>query len=410
MQRTHICSHKDGKKNEFTIQQLDIKRKDKEYRYSIEGLQLATDNGTPRKNMANPRKGKFDAGHLNLSATLKGTACLIGKDSISAILSQGTIQDPETGINISDLHLNAGIMPRQTITLTDIALKQGSTTLAIERVHITLPDTTAARSLAYEAENITGQVILHDIAQPFVPALKNFHLPLQLSTHISGTANEIRIPWVQVSTNDKRLNVTANGRISNLGKGLRPIVNFNVTQLRSKQGMAEKVINQFIVKKLMMNQLRQLGDISYKGHFNVAQRCETFTGRLGTKAGALNSPAIKVGQVMEMPNIGDVDCQAEFNIDISKMRTAKIRGNKDGKLPIGTVTALINDCSYKRTHVRNISINIQSDGTNATGDILQQGNRRQISCEFIYNEKEQRRKNEAKARAEQKSKSSRSRR
>ena len=403
MQRTHICSHKDGKKNEFTIQQLDIKRKNKEYRYSIEGLQLATDNGTPRKNMANPRKGKFDAGHLNLSATLKGTACLIGKDSISVILSQGTIQDPETGINISDLHLNAGIMPRQTITLTDIALKQGSTTLAIERVHITLPDTTAARSLAYEAENITGQVILHDIAQPFVPALKNFHLPLQLSTHISGTANEIRIPWVQVSTNDKRLNVTANGRISNLGKGLRPIVNFNVTQLRSKQGMAEKVINQFIVKKLMMNQLRQLGDISYKGHFNVAQRCETFTGQLGTKAGTLNfrftidgnngrllgsfnSPAIKVGQVMEMPNIGDVDCQAEFNIDISKMRTAKIRGNKDGKLPIGTVTALINDCSYKRTHVRNISINIQSDGTNATGDILQQGNRRQISCEFIYNE------------------------
>lgn len=403
MERTHLCSLRDGKKNELTIQQLDLKRKDKEYRFNIDGLQLATDNGMPRKKSTASHKERFDAGHLSLTATLKGTAQLLGKDSIRVALTQGTIQDPKTGIDIHDLHLNAGIKPRKAITLTDMDLKQGSTTLSLARVHISLPDTTAARPLSYEVEDLTGQVILHDIAKPFVPALKNFYLPLQLSASLSGTADQIAFPLIQVATNDRRLTLSANGRITHLGKGQQPIVNFNVTQLRSKQGMAEKVINQFIVKKLMMNQLRQLGDISYKGHFNVAQRCETFTGRLDTKAGALNfrfnidgnngrllgsfnSPAIKVGQVMEMPNIGDVDCQAEFNIDISKMRTAKIRGNKDGKLPIGTVTALINDCSYKRTHVRNISINIQSDGTNATGDILQQGNRRQISCEFIYNE------------------------
>lgn len=403
MQHTHICSLKDGEKNELSIQHLDLKRKDKEYRFNIDGLQLSTDNGKPRKKERATDEGRFDAGHLNLTATLKGTALLIGKDSISAVLSQGTVQDPKTGIDIHDLHLNAGIKPRKAITLTDIALKQGSTTLAIERAHITLPDTTAGRSLAYEAENITGQVILHDIAQPFVPALKNFHLPLQLNARLNGTAEQIEFPLIQVATSDNRLSLNAQGRITHLSGGQQPIVNFNVTQLRSKQGMAEKVINQFVVKKLMMNQLRQLGDISYKGHFSVAQRCETFGGRLDTKAGILNfrftindntgrllgsfnSPAIKVGQVMDMPNIGDVDCQAEFDIDISKLRTAKIRRHKDGKLPIGTVTALINDCSYKRAHVRNISINIKSDGSNATGDILQQGNRRQIFCEFIYNE------------------------
>jgi hypothetical protein len=106
----------------------------------------------------------------------------------------------------------------------------------------------------------------------------------------------------------------------------------------------------------------------------------------GRLRGAFSSPAVKVGQVMDMPKIGDVDCQADFDIDISKQRTAQIRRQNGGKLPIGTVSAKVNDCSYKRTHFRNIHINIKSDGANATGDILQLGNRRQISCEFIYNE------------------------
>ena len=98
MQRTHICSHKDGKKNEFTIQQLDIKRKDKEYRYSIEGLQLATDNGTPRKNTANPRKGKFDAGHL--------VVCADGLARLVDLFPQFGVQDEidrHIGVSVLDM-------------------------------------------------------------------------------------------------------------------------------------------------------------------------------------------------------------------------------------------------------------------------------------------------------------------
>lgn len=403
MKNTHINSQMDGKKTDVTMQQMNVRRHDNEYRFDIDGLHLTTDNGKPHRKIRKPKGGKFDAGHLNLTAALKGTVHILSKDSIAAHITDGNIQDPEAGIDISSVNLKAAVANRKTVTLTDLALKQGSTTLNVNRAHITLPDTTKGQKLAYKVENITGQVVLHDIAKPLVPALKEFHLPLQLNTRISGTADEMNIPQVQVSTNDKRLTLTAHGRIDHLRDKQELTVNFDVTQLLSKQGMAEKVINQFIVKKLMMNQLHQLGDISYKGHFSVAHRCENFQGRLSTRAGhldfhftiddnngrlrgAFSSPAVKVGQVMDMPKIGDVDCQADFDIDISKQRTAQIRRQNGGKLPIGTVSAKVNDCSYKRTHFRNIHINIKSDGANATGDILQLGNRRQISCEFIYNE------------------------
>lgn len=403
MKNTHINSLMDGKKMDVTMQLLNVKRKGEKYRFSIDGLHLVTDNGKPRKNIGKSKKGLFDAGHLDLTAAINGTAHIISKDSISATLTQTNIQDPKTGIDINDLRLNAILTHRKNLTITDLDFKQGSTTLSVNRANITLPDTTKGRKLTYEAEGITGQVVLHDIAKPFAPALKEFHLPLQLNTRMSGTADEMKFPLVQVSTSDKRLNLTAHGHINHLHEGKQLTVNFDVDQLHAKQGMAEKVINQFIVKKLMMNQLHQLGDIHYRGHFNVEQRRETFRGRLSTRAGDLDfhftiddntgrlhgsfsSQAIKVGKVMEMPAIGDVDCQADFDIDISKQRTALIRQQKGGKLPIGTVTALVNDCSYKRTHVRNININIESDGANASGDILQQGKHRQIFCEFIYNE------------------------
>lgn len=405
---THISYQVAEKKTTTDMQRLDVKCRGEEYRFKLKGLHLITDNGRPPKKAKNSKGKRFDAGHLNLMVTAQGTVKPFGKDSLDVTLTETTIQDPATGIDISDLHLNASTN-RKTLILTDMGFKQGSTTLLIPRADITLPNPKAEQELAYKVESISGNVVLHDIAQPFAPALRNFYMPLQLTAVMSGTREKMTFSKVQVHTNDKRLTLMAHGYIDHLNERKPATVSFDVDQLVSKQGMAEKVINQFIVKKLMMNQLHHLGDINYRGHFDVVGGRESFRGLLTTKAGklnfnftindhtqrlngAFNSNAIKVGEVMEMPNIGDVDCRAEFDIDISKRRTAQMRRLKGGKLPIGTVTATVNDCSYKRIHVRNIDINIQSDGADATGSIVQQGNRRQIHCDFVYNENDPKRK------------------
>jgi hypothetical protein len=61
-----------------------------------------------------------------------------------------------------------------------------------------------------------------------------------------------------------------------------------------------------------------------------------------------------------------------------------MRRKLGGKLPIGELNATINDCSYKGVHVRNIDVNMISDGAWATGDVTQRGNWRDISCSFSF--------------------------
>lgn len=396
-------SHLVGEKKTLAeMRRLDVSMKNKAYRFDLSDLHLVTDNGKPYRKELKPKRGAFDAGHLNLTVNTKGTLQPVNKDSLHLTLTQATLQDSVAGIDLSDLHLHA-TYNKKTLVLTDIGLKQGSTTLDIGRADITLPNKKTGQELAYHSKSISGHVVLKDIAKPLVPALREFHLPLRLTTEMSGTDNKMTFRNVRVNTEDNRLTLTAHGHIDHLRKGEETLVSFDVDQLHSRQGMAEKVINQFIVKKLMMNQLEHLGDIKYKGHFDVVGKCEIFKGRLTTKGGALDfhftvdgnskrlygdfsSEAIKVGDVMEMPSIGDVNLQAHFDIDISKERTAQIRREKGGKLPIGTVTATVNECSYKRIHIKNIDISIQSDGADANGTIVQQGSRRQIHCDFIYNE------------------------
>ena len=66
-----------------------------------------------------------------------------------------------------------------------------------------------------------------------------------------------------------------------------------------------------------------------------------------------------------------------------------MRRKLGGKLPIGKVSATIADCSYKGVHVRNVDVNVTSDGAVATGDVIQRGNWRDLSCSFSFTDTNQ---------------------
>ena len=379
---------------------LDVKRDGKKLLVGIDSLHLQTDNHQPRKNAERPKKGAFDAGHLDVKANMKWVINHLQKDSLNATLAEATIHDPETGIHIKDLRLNVLANPKH-VTLENLVLQQDSTLLNIDHTDINLPDKKTGRQLTFRTGNITGHIVLHDIARPFAPVLKDFHLPLKLSAQMNGTEDQLVFHHVKVGTDNRKFHFTADGVIDHLkGKHLLTI-SFDINQLQVKQGMPEVIISQFQVKKLLMDQLYRLGDISYNGHFDVLWKRESFRGRLTTAAGPMDfrltiddkagnltgtvsSPTFRIGKVLEMPKIGDIDWSAEFNIDISKDRTAKMRRKRGGKLPIGIVKAKINECSYDRIRLKNITADVESDGAEARGSIVQQGKRRDIYSQFIY--------------------------
>jgi hypothetical protein len=264
-----------------------------------------------------------------------------------------------------------------------------------------LPSKKEQRPLAFSTSKIEGRVLLKDISQPFAPVLKKFSLPLKLQTQMSGNDNELSFRNVSVCTTDKKLNIAASGRISNLKDKYALRVHFDVHKMTTDGAYAERVINQFDVKKFMMKQLHALGHITYHGHFDVLWKKEQFAGQLTTVPGKLNvqltldelskyvlgtvrTDSFELGKAMDMPDLGKIACKADFKFDISKPRTAKMRKVKGGKLPIGSVQADVAEGRYKKLTVRNLIAELNSDGAVATGNITVKGKRVDVLCGFSF--------------------------
>ena len=152
---------------------------------------------------------------------------------------------------------------------------------------------------------------------------------------------------------------------------------------------------------MMMKQLHNLGNISYQGSFSVVWKKEIFSGLLKTSAGNIDfqfaldelnkyingkasTRSLELGKVMNMKNLGPVSASANFTIDISKVRTAQMRRQKGGKLPIGFFNATVDDSNYLGIHIRNLAVALNSDGAIATGDVFQYGKHRDLYFSFSF--------------------------
>ena len=367
---------------------------------TLDSLNIKTDNGKPRKNVGKKHRGFFDTGHLNLTVNINIGIDSLGKDTLIAHINRCEAYDKVSGIDIRALTTAVHANPRQA-QLTNFSLQQTGTIVRMAEARVQLPDKKAGRHLAFSTSTITGRTVLKDIARAFAPTLSRFTMPVNFQTRMDGNDNTLRFHDIRVHTDNNKLKVRGTGNITHLREKKRLSVIFRINSMNTDVGTAEKIINQFAVKKLMMGQLRRLGTIAYNGWFHVGWKTVDFHGRLQTGAGPMHfnftidglskyltgdvrSTAFALGKVMNLPKIGDLACSAKFKIDISKQRTAQMRRQKGGKLPIGTVSADIDDCSYKKTHVRNMSVSITSDGAEATGDLVHKGKFIDLNCSFSF--------------------------
>jgi hypothetical protein len=255
--------------------------------------------------------------------------------------------------------------------------------------------------LAYQTSAITGRTLLKDIARPFAPALAKFSIPLCFKVVLSGTDTTMHFRNIHVNTADQKLKIDARGDISHLKEKERLFIRFRVDKMRTDAVTAKTIIDQFMVKKFMMRQLNNLGTISYAGSFDILYKMEKFRGKIGTSAGemdfqltlnertkyltgSVSTNEFRLGQVIEMKDIGDVGCNAQFTFDYSKPRTAQVRRLRGGNLPIGEVTVNDVTTSYKKIKFKNVSATITSDGVEAQGQIMMRKKLADILCRFTF--------------------------
>jgi len=386
--------------NSVSVRYLLIENRREHAIVNVDNLRFQTDNHKPRKNASKPKRGFFDTGHLDITANMGWTVHVLKKDSIKAILLNCNAKDSVTGINITDLRLNLEAN-KHVINASNIILRQTGTQLNIPKAVFQLPDKKSGKTFSYTADRITGRALLKDISRTFAPVLKNFTLPLKLELRMSGTNNSIAFRDVKVKTEDNKLQIAANGDITDLKDKEKFTVHFRVGKMTAKGDIKQRIINQFSVKKYMMKQLQALGTIQYTGDFTVIRKKETFKGLLTTAGGPIDfqfeidgntkyitgrakTQNFELGKIIDFNQLGTIDCQADFTFDISKARTAEMRKLKGGKLPIGTISAKINECNYRFIHFRNIYADITSDGAIAIGNIAKKGNYRDLFCTFSF--------------------------
>ena len=369
-------------------------------RVDIKGLRIISDNHKPRRNTNRPHRGAYDRGHLDITADMGIDILHYGKDTLSARLANCCISDSVTGIDFKDVMTDIAVCGKR-VHLSDLMIQQASTKITVPEGDIMLPEKKKGTSLQYRANNITARVMLKDISKPFAPVLKKFSIPLNLRVSLRGTNKGMTFRGIHVDTDDKKFVVNATGIMRNLDKGRDFALHFDVHDMVAKPGIKDKIINQFTVKKYMMYQVYALGVIKYHGSFDILWRKEQFRGVLNTEKGDIdfdfqldgnthyltgnaNTDMLKLGELFELKRIGNIDCSATFSIDYSKKRTAEIRKEKGGKLPIGKVTADIRKVEYRKLPLKNILANIDSDGAVADGNITLKGSLTDLMVEFSF--------------------------
>lgn len=369
-------------------------------RVDIKGLELKSDCDLPRRNTGKPHHGAFDDRHFNLQADLGIDVVNIGKDSTQLKLTNGCVKDTIAGIDLTELKSDITISGKH-ITLTNAVVQQVTTRLDIPKGHILLPDKEKGTPLSYYADSIKGRVMLKDISQPFAPVLHKFSIPLNLSVSLDGNGDGMLFKDIHVNTDDNKLTINSMGMLRNLKDGHKLNLHFEVYEMVAKPGIKHKIINQFSVKKYMMTQIFAMGLIRYAGSFDILWKRQQFRGLLDTEKGDIDfnfeldginkyvtgnvsTDSLKLGELFQLEKIGNIDCSASFKIDISKTRTAIMRKQKGGKLPIGHVDADIKKIGYRNINMKNIVANIESDGAIANGDVTLKGNLTDLVLQFSF--------------------------
>ena len=367
---------------------------------AIDSVHWSTDNHLPHKRVNKPKRGWYDNGHMNVVAHLKAELTHADKDSICGKLLECDVNDIASGLHITDLHLGFK-QQAEKLYISDAVVCMKNTKLTFAKGEIQLPSKKQGRPFLFHTSDITGTTLLTDISKPFAPVLKNFKLPLWLSTKFSGTDSTLVFRDVIVKTTDNKLQVRADGGIEGLKDKYKLNVHFNIHKTTVQGNSKERIINQFTVRKFMMKQLHTLGTIHYTGSFNVLYKKVQFRGTLGTACGSLNfvfqldglnkyltghvkTRDFELGKAMDYPGLGKTSCSAGFRFDISKPRTAQMRRLKGGKLPIGQVDALVEESRLEGVRFSNIAAHIVSDGAIAEGKINMKGKLADILCSFSF--------------------------
>lgn len=370
---------------EFDIRGIDVRRL--QFKYDV--LNLA------RKNEGKPNRGAFDANHVDALIQLDATLHSVGKDSLVSQINHLMLNDISCGLHVNHLATTVGFS-KEWVSTQEVSLSMDSTRIQLSPVKMRLiklaPDSVTGKKktgVELQPVTVTADVWLPDIAEPFAPPLNHFFTPLHLETVMAGNHDRFTFSDIRINSMDNRFTLTAQGDLCDILKKHDLSLHFSDIEMNAVDGIKDELVNHFAkkVNLKMQRQMRQVGDVKFKGSMGIFYKLEKFEGTLYTKYGnvktqfdldgttkymngTLSSNRLEVGKFMNIDDLESVEGSARFTFDIASKRKSQLRTVKNGKLPHGTLDAELHNIQYKFIHFNEARVNMTSNGSVAQGEAI----------------------------------------
>lgn len=335
----------------------------------------------PRKNIENPNRGAFDTNHVDIEFDMHAAIRQISEGVYEMDLRDIKLIDYESALLIENIRTHA-LWGDNILRLDNLYLKMAQSWLAAESLAFDFK-----KMEIVEPFRISANVVLQDIAESFAPTLINFTTPLQVQALVSGSPGALEVEDLHIMTSDSLFDATAQGLL-NIGADTPPSLHFTNIDMRADNDMKVQLVMHFAktVRLKMLRQMEQIGDIRFRGNLDILPKKEIVSGRLDTEYGYVNTefaldgnthfmkgyidtPALEMGKLMNIKNLGAVNGHIDFDFNISSKAPQPEEALPNGRLPQGHVEAIINNARYKMLRAKKIEADVNSNGSTATGTV-----------------------------------------
>lgn len=404
IKETLTMNHADFVYQDKHLQLRDLSLDDQQDKYHLAIKEIAFENGIGvAKKQRGPKKGAFDAKHLNLLMTLDATATCLSADSIAMKINKLSGKDQNSGLALDNATMTLTRNRKQSV-LHDVNVKSGRNTVKIARVDF-INHYDSKASWVFTTSTVSCHAMLQDIAHAFAPALQNFTTPILCTTTLTGNRDGMQFNNIRAYTSDRRLTIAAQGsmrfHVPTGRKGDvkgKPVLKFTISSMQARDGIKEQILSHFKMKQKALDFFRNLGDITFSGTVDIPYRRQIIRGLLTTRYGnfdanvTLNSDThylsgkiatqnFNLGDFIANKNIGNVALTADVTMDMKRKKD-----DQHSKIPAGTIKGRAIEASYMGIAIHNVDFNIVSDAKEAKGTLSATGKVMDISCDFSFNE------------------------
>ncbi|MGL4851559.1 MAG: translocation/assembly module TamB domain-containing protein [Phocaeicola sp.] len=307
---------------------------------------------------------QFNPNHLaisNLFATLSIKA--LQNDSINASIRRLSFNE-QSGFSLGKLSTKL-IANQQQLQVSRLSVDLPRTSLNIDSLtasYDSLPNLFQLNPTTKYQVAINGEVVLADIA-PFIPALEQFHSPIQVELQASGEGKNVSCPLFSIHT-PEGVALKAEGEILEWSNLEETQLHGEIKELSlSSQGVESLFAN---LKMPLPPVIKQLGDMKFRGETTGRVSDLSFIGSLQTEAGGLegsmrvnqkregarsysgqiHSERLHIGKILNQENSFG---STAFHIDLKGF-------NYEGNHPESYLKGVVSSFEYNQYTYENISI------------------------------------------------------